>query len=240
MRAENTRRRRRAQGRVLTVGEQLKQALEKALDPKRQPKPEPDPPAEWFLAVQRVGRALYPKDWIGHLTPREAWMLQRYPQPFVTRTSPHLPGGISVLTVAPWPDLSVSLREELDRVRDRRDWMNEQYETAGQWLEDRGLDPRHFDQGRFARALHDDPHKPKIPGQKRGPKSKIAKRVIGEMVNGLKDKRWAIDEFKSEKQIVLGERHHCHHRTADKCRKIALEEWDALSRIELVTNPDSK
>jgi hypothetical protein len=108
--------------------------------------------------VVLVGKRLHGDDWIGGLTSRQEWLVERY----APRTTPSslLPGGITYIpgTSLLRAPASGPLRDEIDAAIDRRDWMLEQYENARRWLykwlEREGLRSDEIDPHALERALH--------------------------------------------------------------------------------------
>ena len=95
-------------------------------------------------AIKRVAGGLYGGDWIGELGERERWLIERYIDGSRRdRGSTILPGEIShVVGGRQWAEVpgDPALMAEVDRARDRRDWMEAQYEAVFDWLETRGFD----------------------------------------------------------------------------------------------------
>lgn len=110
-------------------------------------------------AIRRVGRSLYAGDWIGELTERERWLIERYIDgPRKDRGSSILPGAISyVVGGRQWAETpgDPALIAEADRARDRRDWIEAEREAIFEWFETRGfdLDSDCIEKGRFEVAL---------------------------------------------------------------------------------------
>jgi hypothetical protein len=123
-----------------------------------------DPTLPMDESIQRVGRGLHGGDWIGALTKRERWLIERYIDgPRKDRGSAILPGAISyVVGGRQWAEVpgDPALLAEADRARDRRDWMEAQREAVFDWFETRGfdLDCDRINQARFETALA-MPHK---------------------------------------------------------------------------------
>src|SRR5215469_1359636 len=97
-------------------------------------------------AVDRVGKAGFRAGWIGELTPRERWLVERYiDQRHTDYSAPSsiLPNEIMFFgpggPVVPVND--PRLRGEVERARDRREQMDDQYDRVFDWLEAHGFDP---------------------------------------------------------------------------------------------------
>jgi hypothetical protein len=111
-------------------------------------------------AIERVGRRLYGGDWIGELTKRERWLIERYIEGGVRRNRSSVIRPVTtsyIISGRNWADVpgDPALMAEADRACDRRDWMDAQFEAACDWLEEQGfdLDSDQIDQGRFERAF---------------------------------------------------------------------------------------
>lgn len=110
-------------------------------------------------AIERIGRSLYGADWIGGLSERELWLIARYIEgswrdrgSSSFRASPQW-----VIAGREWTEVpgDPALMAEADRARDRREWMDAQYDAALDWLEERGFDcsSGRIDAERFERAF---------------------------------------------------------------------------------------
>jgi hypothetical protein len=103
-----------------------------------------------------VGKAIFGAEWIGRLTERERWLIKRYIE---RRRKPStiLPGEIDFVgpggPIVPVNDRV--LATEVERARDRREQMDDQYDQAFDWLEDHGFDceSNRLDLARFERAF---------------------------------------------------------------------------------------
>jgi hypothetical protein len=108
------------------------------------------------IAIGRVGRARYGADWVGALTQRERWLLARYLDDVIASGS-ILSGGITYIGPGGrYPRTNdPGLAAEVERARDRRDWMEAQYDAVFDWLETRGFDPHSdlIDQAEFEKAF---------------------------------------------------------------------------------------
>jgi hypothetical protein len=108
----------------------------------------------WDEASARVGKAQFGADWIGKLTEREHWLIKRYIE---RRHQPSRPDEIT--WVGPGgPFVPVNdrvLATEVERARDRREQMDDQYDQAFDWLEDHDFDceSNSLDLARFERAF---------------------------------------------------------------------------------------
>jgi hypothetical protein len=95
-------------------------------------------------AAQRVGRAIFGDDWIGAITTRERWLIERYvegrpdpsPSSILAGRTTWIMGG------RPWAEYprDPALVAETERARDRDDWCKAQWDQAFSWLEDHGFD----------------------------------------------------------------------------------------------------
>jgi hypothetical protein len=110
-------------------------------------------------AIKCIGRGLYAEDWIDELNERERWLIERYiAGSREGRGSTILPGSISYLVGGrQWAEVpsDPALMAEADGARDRRDWMEAQYEAVFDWLESRGfdLDADRIDRAGFEKAF---------------------------------------------------------------------------------------
>jgi len=112
-------------------------------------------------AAARVGAAIYGDDWIGTLPIREKWLIERYIKG-VRSSSPSslLPSSVTYSIAgriwAEYPS-DPALVAEVERARDRRDWMDEQQDSARDWLESHGfdIDGEIIDAEALATALED-------------------------------------------------------------------------------------
>ena len=95
-------------------------------------------------AVCLVGRAIFGDDWVGAITRRERWLLERYVEGLGGRgPSSIVSGGTSwIFGGRRWAEYpsDPALVAETERARDRHDWCNDQQEQALGWLEDHGFD----------------------------------------------------------------------------------------------------
>jgi hypothetical protein len=109
-------------------------------------------------AVQRVGKALYGKQWIGATSSREASLLSRYTRlcdewELAAGDDPLRPEYRSML------NLDAKLGGEVARACDHHLAMVAQYNHAYRWLSDRGFDPYEpdaFERATFEAALARD------------------------------------------------------------------------------------
>jgi hypothetical protein len=100
-------------------------------------------------ALERVGRALYGKDWIGRLSHRERWLLDA--SPIKPAKGSILPGHFIVNTDI---QLTPELSAELGAAKDRQRRMQAQYGLVKQWLERRGWRSRRpISKAQFERAV---------------------------------------------------------------------------------------
>jgi hypothetical protein len=105
-------------------------------------------------AARLVGRAMFGDDWVGAITTRERWLIERYVEgrrgPSPSSTS-WMMGGRRWAEYPSDPALVV----ETERARDRDDWQNDQWEQALDWLEDNGFDTTadSVDQGELEGAI---------------------------------------------------------------------------------------
>ena len=123
-------------------------------------------------ARSRVGMAMYGANWIGQLTERERWLLERYVEPKVREvnlaellTQP--PSNELRLRSRPWinDDPPPALRSEIDQAKDRHEWRLSQHRRVSDWLVQHGMDvrirrekgsliiPRHVEKQLFERAF---------------------------------------------------------------------------------------
>ena len=68
--------------------------------------------------------------------------------------------------------------------------------------------------------------RPKIPPRRRGPPPEKTNRVAHDMRNDLQARRLNLNELKTEKQVALATRYHCHRETALDAREIVLSEFE--------------
>jgi hypothetical protein len=112
-------------------------------------------------AVRKVGRAMFRDNRIESLTVRERWLIERYIDKSYTpaeKASSILPGHITHVGIDGEPIIAVRdpmLLGEIEAARDRRDWMNTQFDRVDEWLERRGFDigSDSLDTDAFDRAL---------------------------------------------------------------------------------------
>jgi hypothetical protein len=107
---------------------------------------EPQPPAAGLVsmdkAVGRVGATIYGAEWIGALTQRGRWLIERYvdglPQPssIMRAQVSYSYGGRTWATIPSDPALAA----EVERACDRREWHDAQCASALDWLETHGFD----------------------------------------------------------------------------------------------------
>jgi hypothetical protein len=95
-------------------------------------------------AARRVGEAMFGDDWIDQITKREKWLIDRYVEGRGTQApSSIFPGRITYVGHGrSWVELprDPALVAEVDRARDRRDWCDQQWALAFDWLEEHGFD----------------------------------------------------------------------------------------------------
>jgi hypothetical protein len=88
-------------------------------------------------AIERVGGQKYGKDWIGELTHRERWLVDKY-RPMRSRLVHRpsmLPGHSGMrLEDLPGEDPPEPLKEEVARAWDRREWMTAQRHAVSKIL----------------------------------------------------------------------------------------------------------
>ena len=118
--------------------------------------------------VRKLGPALFGQDWIGGLTKREQWLLERGPHGGWTGSM--MPGGA---TYTARDAYSSSGDLEYDAARKRRDFRDWQLEQISDWLDEEGVtitpgqdvdlvDKEQFESG-FARAFAKQPRPLKPP-----------------------------------------------------------------------------
>ena len=114
-------------------------------------------------AIHRIGSAIFGPDWIGKITVREGWLIDRYVDG--KASSGIQPAHITYVDASTgrrWKELprDPALVAEIERARDRRDWREAQYERVSQWLERRGFDIERdsFDAEKFERAFASFPN----------------------------------------------------------------------------------
>lgn len=90
---------------------------------------------------RRIGPAIFGPDWIGKLTERERWLLQRYvDNSRLYNPSSATPGMLTYYdTSSGKPGVPHGVAADVDLARDRRDWMKAQYDRVDTWLEIAGL-----------------------------------------------------------------------------------------------------
>lgn len=108
-------------------------------------------------AAELVRNAIYGKECIGELTPRELWLISTYVEG--TEESPAdstLSGTIRYSVIGcswkkyPW---SQKLRDEVEEALDRRLWRHKQWERAYGWLEEHGFASPAMDGSALERVL---------------------------------------------------------------------------------------
>jgi hypothetical protein len=97
-------------------------------------------------AERQVGAAIYGGDWIGGLSRREDWLISRYIEGVGGNSPSWIIAGRSWREYPSDP----SLVAEVERARDRRDWMENQYGQVYDWLEAHGFDIESEDLDRSA------------------------------------------------------------------------------------------
>ncbi len=172
-------------------------------------------------AIKRVGRGLYAGDWIGELSERERWLIERYIDGSRRdRGCTILPGATSyVVGRRQWAEVpgAPALMAEADRSRDRRDWMEAQYEAVFDWLENRGfdLDSDRVDEARFEQAFTARFKRGPAVGQSpsdasefRGPEvpARAAEPIYRTGVAG-RPTSWHLVECECRRRYAAGERH---------------------------------
>ena len=95
-------------------------------------------------AARVVGQAIFGDDWVGAITTRETWLIERYLKGLRPgSTSSILPLRASyIIGGRHWAEYpsDPALVAEIERARDRDDWCNHQREQVLGWLEDHGFD----------------------------------------------------------------------------------------------------
>ena len=96
-------------------------------------------------AARRVGRAIFGDEWVGAITTRETWLIERYLEGLHGPSAPSILPSQTMWIVGGvrWTEYpsDPSLVAEVVRARDRDDWCLEQWRQALRWLEDHGFDP---------------------------------------------------------------------------------------------------
>jgi hypothetical protein len=165
-------------------------------------------------AIQRVGHGLCAENWIGKLSERERWLVKRYIDSYrKDRVSSIVPGTISYpIGEQQW--IEPTLTAEVHRARDRRDWMEAQYNAVFKWLENHGfdLDSDRIDRARFEKALaaHSKAAVRRSPSDRseaRAPAAAPVEPIYRAGVAG-KPTSWHLIAGECRRRYVDGERHH--------------------------------
>ncbi len=202
-------------------------------------------------AACRVGRSLFGDTWIGSLTGRERWLIERY----VDRqeTSSIIASGVTFFGPGgPIPAVNdPALRAEIEAALDRRDWMKSQYDRAYDWLESRGFDIESdtLDADAFRRAFvsrfpaeiapsarpkdHDkkavsSPLSPSLASarscgpRKRGRKPTVRESVTAKMLSDIDANSITREQLGAMQEKILSERYGVSRDTARKARNDVL------------------
>ena len=95
-------------------------------------------------AARLVGQAIFGDDWVGAITRRERWLLERYVEARRAPSPSSILAGQITYTMggrrwAEYPS-DPALVAETERARDRDDWRNDQREQSLDWLENHDFD----------------------------------------------------------------------------------------------------
>jgi hypothetical protein len=165
---------------------------------------------------ERVGRAIFGKDWIGGLSNAE-WTLIQQHGPARRQIQRYDGSFVSLPHIKPCPP---SLRAKLDRALGRAERASAQYVTVDSWIQDHQLpvDPsRPAKLKTFNAALRRAFPRPATPTKgKPGPKPKVRERVIAEMRAHDQNALGAMSDKDLEFQFK------CNRETARKARESVL------------------